>query len=63
MKEQTLKDIDKAFKALEDRDELLVNIRAEVERQEKWLSQAGYNAYNVNIAFGAIKHLLAESEE
>ena len=38
-------------------------IRAEIDVQEKWLLQAGYNRYNVDIAFDAIKHLLAESEE
>lgn len=31
MNEQTIKDIDKAFKALEERDELLDKIRAEIE--------------------------------
>lgn len=38
-------------------------IRAELDRQEKWLLRAGYNVYNVYIAFGAIKAVLAESEE
>ena len=32
MNEQTLKDIDRAFKALEERDELLDKIRAEIEQ-------------------------------
>jgi hypothetical protein len=32
MKDQTLKDIDRAFKALEERDELLDKIRAEIEK-------------------------------
>ena len=32
MDEQTLKDIDRAFKALEERDELLDKIRAEIQR-------------------------------
>ena len=31
MNEQTLKDIDRAFKALEERDELIDKIRAEIE--------------------------------
>jgi len=31
MTDQTLKDIDRAFKALEERDELLDKIRAEIE--------------------------------
>ena len=30
-------------------------VKAEVEEQEKWLMSAGYNAYNVRIAFDAIK--------
>ena len=41
----------------------LDKIRAEIERQEKWLMDAGYNAYNVDIAFSSIKSALAESEE
>ena len=40
----------------------LDKIRAEIDRQEKWLLQAGYTAYNVDIAFDAIKLVLAESE-
>ena len=27
----------------------------EIEEQEKWLAEAGYNAYNVGVAFFAIK--------
>jgi hypothetical protein len=49
-----------------DRDRLqniIEQIRAEINRQEKWLLQAGYTAYNVDIAFDAIKAVLAESEE
>lgn len=38
-------------------------IRAEIDRQEKWLLQAGYTAYNADIAFDAIKSVLAESED
>ena len=47
-----------------DRDRLqniIEQIRAEINRQEKWLLQAGYTAYNVDIAFNTIK-VLAESE-
>lgn len=62
MNDQTLKDIDRAFKALEKRNELPNKIRAEIDRQEKWLLRAGYTAYNVDIAFYAIKALIAESE-
>lgn len=38
----------------------LDKIRAEIDRQEKWLLQAGYTAYNTDIAFDAIKAVLAE---
>ena len=38
-------------------------IRAEIETQEKWLAQVGYNAYNVDIAFSSIKSVLAGSED
>ena len=41
---------------------ILDKIRAEIEKQEKWLLQAGYTAYNVDIAFDAIKAVIAESE-
>lgn len=42
---------------------ILDKIRAEIEKQEKWLLQAGYNAYNVDIAFWSIKSVLTESED
>lgn len=49
---------------------MLTELRAEIEKQEKWLLQASctsYNvdmgfAYNVDIAFDAIKAIIAESE-
>ena len=41
---------------------IMDKIRAEIERQEKWLTIAGYNAYNVDIALDAIKSMVAESE-
>jgi hypothetical protein len=31
---------------------------AEINKQEEWLAQAGYDAYNVCIAFGSIKRTL-----
>lgn len=40
----------------------LDKVRAEIEKQDKWLAQAGYNAYNVDIAFNSIKRVVAESE-
>lgn len=39
MNDQTLKDIDRAFKALEEREELLDNIRAEIEAQREKVSK------------------------
>ena len=38
MNEQTLKDVNKAFKALEERNELLDKIRAEIEEEYNRLS-------------------------
>lgn len=42
---------------------VIEDIKAEIEKQEKWLMNAGYNAYNVDIAFDAIKSAVAKSEE
>ena len=44
-------------------NEVLDKIRAEIERQERWLMDTGYNACSVDIAFDAIKSVIAESEE
>lgn len=38
--------------------DILDRIRAEIDNQYKWLLKAGYTAYNVDIAFGAIKAAL-----
>lgn len=38
----------------------LGQIRTEIDRQQKWLLQAGYTAYNVDIALDAIKAVVAE---
>lgn len=46
-----------------EQEPVLGKIRAEIERQEKWLLQAGCNTYNVDIAFDAIKSIVAEGEE
>ena len=54
-------DIDRAIKALAH-EPVLDKIRAEIERQEKWLMDAGYTAYNVDIAFSSIRSAVAESE-
>ena len=47
-------------------NEVLDKIRTEIDKQEKWLLQAGYTTYNVDIALDAIKAVVdkykAESE-
>ena len=43
-------------------DCMLDKIKAEIDQQEKWLQQAGYNAYNVDIAFNAIKQNIEPTE-
>lgn len=43
--------------------DVLDKIRAEIEKQEKWLFQQRLTAYNVDIALNAIKAVIAESEE
>ena len=43
-------------KGYEDgKNDVLDKIRTEIERQERWLMDAGYNQYNVDIALDAIK--------
>lgn len=54
--------LEMAIKAL-DQGSVLDKIRVEIVKQEKWLMYAGYNVYNVDIAFDAIKSVVAESEE
>ena len=53
----------KATNRMATADDVLDKVRAEIDRQEKWLMSAGYNAYNVDIAFNSIKSVLSESEE
>ena len=43
--------------------DVLDKIKAEIDRQQKWLLHAGYTAYNVDIALDAIKSVVTESEE
>jgi hypothetical protein len=38
----------------------LEKVKQVIEAQEKWLTEAGYNAYNVGIAFGSIKRALGK---
>jgi len=45
------------------REKVLDKIRAEIEKQGKWLLQAGYTPYNMDIAFDAIKAVIEESED
>ncbi len=44
------------------KSDVLHKITDEIDRQHKWLLQAGYTAYNVDIAFDAIRAVVAESE-
>lgn len=46
-----------------EQESMLEKIREEVDFQEKWLMDAGYNAYNVDIAFNSIRSVVKESEE
>lgn len=43
-------------------NDILDKIRAEIDRQEKWLLQAGCNTYNVDIAFDAIKSAVGRGD-
>lgn len=48
--------------SVKPQEPVLDKIRDEIDTQDKWLAQAGYNAYNVDIAFNSIKRVIAESE-
>ena len=41
----------------------LDDLKAEIDRQDKWLSQAGYTPYNTDIAFDAIKSVLKGADK
>lgn len=58
---EAYKSLQFAIESLEQ-EPILNKIKDEIDKQEKWLLQAGYNAYNVDIAFDAIKAVVAESE-
>ena len=64
MNEQTLKDIDKAFKALEERNELLDKIRAEIQMMadDEWNKQVGASK-GLEEALEIIDKYRAESED
>lgn len=53
--------LERIIKALEQ-EPVIDKIRAEIERQEKWLLQAGCTAYNVDIAFDAIKSAVGRGD-
>ena len=55
-----IKELEKDKPYEEEQEPILDKIRAEIEAQEKWLSEAGYNAYNVSIAFESIKRALGK---
>jgi len=52
----------KDYRRLKEQEPVIDKLKAEIEKQEKWLLQAGYNAYNVDIAFNSVKSVLAENE-
>ena len=59
LSKETYEDTHRAFRALE----LIDEVKEELERQRKWLFKAGYNAYNIDVAFDTIKSLLKEVED
>ena len=50
-----IKELEKDKPYEEEQEPILEKVRAKIEEQEKWLAEAGYNAYNVGVAFFAIK--------
>ena len=50
-----------ALEQLRAQESILDKIIAEIERQEKWLMDAGCNTYNVDIAFSSIKLALQKA--
>lgn len=58
MKDQSLNSLNSRSLSPEGKmkeDSTLDKVRVELEKQEKWLAEAGYNAYNVSIAFNSIR--------
>ena len=51
------------YEKLISQEPVLDKVKDEIEKQDKWLAQAGYTAYNVDIALNSIKRVIAESEE
>ena len=65
MTDQTLKDIDRAFKALEERDELLDKIRTEIaeEHNDCMVAEHYDEAYGLELALGIIDKYKGERSE
>jgi hypothetical protein len=65
MTDQTLKDIDRAFKALEERDELLDKIRAEIaeEQNDCMVKEQIDTAYGLQLALWIIDKYKGERSE
>ena len=65
MNDQTYKDIDRAFKALEDRDELLNKIRAEIKENINYNKKMNYQGIvaGLLLALNIIDMCKEESEE
>ena len=53
----------KKLPSVTPQEPVIDKVKAEIEKQDKWLVQAGYNAYNVDVAFNSIKRVIAESED
>ena len=53
-----IKELKKDKPCEKEQEPILEKVRAEIEAQEKWLAEAGYNAYNVDIAFESVKRAL-----
>ena len=53
----------KSLPSVTPQEPVIDKVKAEIEKQDKWLAQAGYNACYVDIAFNSIKRVIAESEE
>ena len=53
-----IKELEKDKPCKEGQESILEEVRSEIKEQRKWLTNAGYNAYNVGVAFFAIKRAL-----
>lgn len=55
-----IKELKKDKPCEKEQDPILEKVRSEIEKQRKWLTNAGYNTYNVDIALDSIKHALGK---